>query len=402
MSVSPDRFATPFDDVIAHYPKRLPRSDLAGVDALMRARGVEPTEHRIVVAGTNGKTSTATYLARLFQAGGFRTGLTTSPHIDRWTERVLLSAREVDESRLVAKVKELDETGAALDEASGLRFFDLITLAAAEIFAEEHVDVAVFEAGLGGRLDASRSLRADVVVLTSVDLDHTELLGETRPEILSEKIQVAPDGATLVTADLGADLMPFVRSYAAEHALELVVVPSGRGGYLERNLELARVAAGRAAERWRLETDPSRLAIPTDVTGRLQRTDVGGVDVLVDAAHNEEGWRAFLSTAPTGFVGAVSISADRPADVLAELIAPHRPTSVVATCAWKGRSAAADDLARTLEAHAIPVTVEPDPARAVELAVAEGRRLDRPVLVFGSTYFLPHALAALDALAARS
>jgi dihydrofolate synthase/folylpolyglutamate synthase len=396
---SPGRFATPLDDVIAHYPKREPRADLAAVEALMRVRGIVPTEQRVVVAGTNGKTSTATFLARLFEAGGLRTGLTTSPHTDRWAERVRISGREVDEQRLYAKVRELDAVGAGLE---GLRFFDLITLAAAEIFVEDDVDVAVFETGLGGRLDASRCLRAEVVVLTGVDLDHTELLGETREEILAEKIRVAPGGATLVTAELGDDLMPLVQAYAADHALQPIVVPTGAGRYLERNLELARAAASAAAARWRLPSSPAELAISNEVPGRLQRATVDGAEVVVDAAHNEEGWRAFLSTVPSGFVAAVSISADRPAEVLAEVLARHRPSSVVVTCAWTERSAAAADLGRVLEAHGIQVTVEPDPARAVELAVTEGRRLDRPVLVFGSTYFLPHALAALDALGARS
>jgi dihydrofolate synthase/folylpolyglutamate synthase len=373
---SPGRFATPLDDVIAHYPKRRPRADLSAVEALMRVRRVEPTGQRIVVAGTNGKTSTATYLARLFEASGLRTGLTTSPHLFRWSERVCVSGGEVEEDRLFAKIRDLDEAGAGLD---GLRFFDLITLAAAEIFVEDSVDVAVFEAGIGGRLDATRCLRAPLVVLTSVGLDHTDLLGGTRPEILSEKLQIAPDGAALVSADLGAELNALVESYAAEHGLSLQVV-SAEGTYLERNLALARAVAGVDSP------------ISTDVAGRTQRFEVDGAAVVVDAAHNEEGWREALATMRPGFVAAVSISADRPPDVLAQLLAAREPSAVVATCAWAGRSSPAEDLGRAIAAQGIRVTVEPDPVRAVELALEERK----PMLVFGSNYLLPHALAALD------
>jgi dihydrofolate synthase/folylpolyglutamate synthase len=379
---SPGRFATPLDDVIARYPKGKPRADLSDVEALIRDRGIEPPAHRIVVIGTNGKTSTATYLARLFDAGGLRTGLTTSPHIDRWSERVRVAGEEVDDARLEAKVRELDEAGSGRD---GLRFFDLITLAAAEIFVEDAVDVAVFEAGIGGRLDVTRCLRAPVVVLTSVDLDHTEQLGTTREAILAEKLGAAPPGAALVTADLGPDLN------ARVEALEMV---EAKGAYPERNLALARAAARVAAQRFDLP-DPSGLSIATDLPGRLHRLQAGALDVVVDAAHNEEGWREALAQTRPGFVAAVSISADRPAGVLAQLLAEAAPAAVVATCAWSGRSAAADDLASALAACGVPVTVEPDPARAVTLALEHARSREQPLLVFGSTYLLPHALRAL-------
>jgi folylpolyglutamate synthase/dihydropteroate synthase len=215
-------------------------------------------------------------------------------------------------------------------------------------------------------------------VLTSVGLDHMELLGGTRPAILLEKLQVAPDGAALVSADLGADLNTLVAAYAAEHGLSLDVVRAS-GTYLERNLALARAVAG------------VESPISSDVAGRTQRFVVDRIEVVVDAAHNEEGWREVLATTRPGFVAAVSISADRPADVLARLLAERKPSAVVATCAWAGRSAPADDLGRAIAAHGLPVTVEPDPVRAVELALAERK----PLLVFGSTYFLPHAFAAL-------
>ena len=209
----------------------------------MRAGIVRPVR-AVVVVGTNGKTSTATFLARLLQASGLRVGLTVSPHLRRWSERVQVDGSEVDEAELADRVEALAAAGAGLD----LRFFDLVTFAAAEIFADRHVDVAVLEAGIGGRLDATAALRPQLVVLTGIALDHTELLGSDELSILREKLGVAPAGAVVVSAPLGPELEAEAVRLAADAGFRLVPASVAGSTFLERNWSLARAAAAQVVD----------------------------------------------------------------------------------------------------------------------------------------------------------
>src|SRR4051794_15747177 len=129
------------------FPSRTPRSSLAAVDRLREAAGLPVPERAVAVVGTNGKTSTATYVERLLRRAGVSTGLTVSPHLRRWGERVLVDGRPVEDEELAADVEALDEL---VVERQELRFFDLVTLAAARIFSRRGVAVAIFEAGIGG------------------------------------------------------------------------------------------------------------------------------------------------------------------------------------------------------------------------------------------------------------
>jgi dihydrofolate synthase/folylpolyglutamate synthase len=170
----------------AAYPSRAPRPDLAAVEALRDAAGISLPETTVVVVGTNGKTSASVYLGRLLASSGRRVGVTTSPHLRRWGERVAIDGEPVDDLQLAREVEAVHQLARALPGRETLRFFDLVTLAAARLFAAAGVDAAVFEAGIGGRLDTTRVLRAPLVVLTGVGLDHTELLGGTEEAILRE------------------------------------------------------------------------------------------------------------------------------------------------------------------------------------------------------------------------
>src|SRR6185312_9309957 len=180
----------------------------------------ELPERTVVVVGTNGKTSTAIYLGRLLERAGQRAGVTVSPHLRRWGERVQIGGAPVADGELAAAVADPHALAAHVPGRSSLRFFDLVTLAAARLFTAAGVDAAVFEAGIGGRLDATRSLRAPTVVLTGIGLDHTELLGTTEEAILREKLGVAPRGARVVVPDLPDDLTAVAREIAGSEGLE--------------------------------------------------------------------------------------------------------------------------------------------------------------------------------------
>jgi dihydrofolate synthase/folylpolyglutamate synthase len=142
------------------------------------------------VVGTNGKSTTASMTEALLRAQGLRVGTYLSPHVVSWRERIRVDGSEGNLDSLVDAVRNV-----GVDEATQ---FEVLTAAAFHGFAEVGVDVAVVEAGLGGRLDATNVLEAEVVVLTNIGLDHSEHLGSTREEIAAEKLAVVPEGATVV------------------------------------------------------------------------------------------------------------------------------------------------------------------------------------------------------------
>lgn len=367
----------------AAYPSRVPRVDLAAVEALRDAAGIAVPERTVVVVGTNGKTSTAHYLGRLLAAQGMRAGVSTSPHLRRWGERAQVAGESVSDGDLAGQAAELHELASTLPAVGGLRFFDLVTLAAARIFEREGVQAAVFEAGIGGRLDATRVLRPPVVALSGVGLDHTELLGDTEEAILREKLGVAPPGARVVASALPDELAAVARRLAVAGRFTLELVPPVES-WRRRNAALAQAVLGVSAG----PDSPDGPLLDLNVQGRLEHRVVDGVAVLLDAAHNPQGWAALAGELTEPFVAVVSIGADRAPDGLRLALA--RSVAVFATTAWVGRSLPSAELARALGAEAVD-----DPGVATQLGLERARVSGLPLVVFGSTYLLTHAYEAL-------
>jgi dihydrofolate synthase/folylpolyglutamate synthase len=151
----------------------------------------------VTVAGTNGKGSTCAMLESILRCGGYATGLYTSPHLLRYNERIRIRGADASDEAIV-------EAFNAVEDARGdvaLTYFEFGTLAALWLFARERLDAVILEVGLGGRLDAVNIVDADVSVLTSVDLDHTDYLGPTREDIGREKAGIFRAGKPAVCAD---------------------------------------------------------------------------------------------------------------------------------------------------------------------------------------------------------
>ena len=330
--------------------------------ALLAALGDPQRRYPAIhVVGTNGKTSTTLQCAALLRAEGLRVGAYTSPHVRGWDERIQVDGAPADLGRALARVRPL---------AAGATQFEVLTAAAFAELAARQVDVAVVEAGLGGRLDATNVLAARIVVLTNIALEHTEVLGTTREVIAAEKLAVIAPGATVVLGE------PDWEQPARERGASRVELVSGS------NLALAVAAAeaflGRAV-------DP-RPAEVLHIPGRLERRRERPLE-LWDGAHNLAGVGYLLPRLPSRrFTIVVSILADKDADAMLAALSAVGET-LVATSSSSPRALPAAELAARARRHFARVEVVPAPAEAL----ATARRLAGPagaVLVTGSLYLL--------------
>ena len=157
----------------------------------------------IHIAGTNGKGSTTALIASILRAHGFKVGLYTSPHLERFTERIVVDGEEIPKSdvvRLASLLKPIVEELSTAQYSEKPVFFDIVTAMAFKYFEEKHVDFAVLEVGLGGRLDATNIVEPLVSVITNISLEHTEVLGDTILKIAYEKAGIIKPNSILVTA----------------------------------------------------------------------------------------------------------------------------------------------------------------------------------------------------------
>ena len=164
----------------------------------------------IHIAGTNGKGSTAAMIASVLQAGGYRTGLYTSPHLIDMRERIKIQEKMITESQVLDLI-EMMKPHIDTTEAS---FFEIMTAMAFLFFAEQKIDIAVVETGLGGRLDATNTLRPLMSVITEIGLDHTKILGKTLRPIAAEKAGIFKPGIPCVIGSNNPGVIAFFQEYA--------------------------------------------------------------------------------------------------------------------------------------------------------------------------------------------
>jgi dihydrofolate synthase/folylpolyglutamate synthase len=261
----------------------------------------------IHVVGSNGKSSTVRMIAAILERHGLRTGTYTSPHLRSFSERIEVCERPIGDAEFAAAVTRVARAAELVnrtqDADDRVTQFEALTAAAYHELARAGVEVAVVEAGLGGRYDATNVIPSKVQVLTSVGLEHTRWLGPTIADIAEEKLDVVRAHATLVTGELDPEALAVAERVARERHARIVRAPAdtevplrARGRFQRRNFALARSAA----EAFLGELDDAavrRAAAEVEVPGRLQLV---GRDPLVfhDGAHNPAGAAALAEALP--------------------------------------------------------------------------------------------------------
>jgi dihydrofolate synthase/folylpolyglutamate synthase len=373
------------------------RLGLGRTRALLRALGDPQLAVRgALVAGTNGKGSVLALAGSALRAAGLRAGETPKPHLVSYRERLQIAGRPVDAATFARLVRDVlaaaDRVPRRLGEPTE---FELLTAVVFAWFAEERVDLAIVEVGLGGRLDATHAWDGGVAAITNVDLDHTERLGPTIAHIAREKAAIIERGDLAVTGATG-EALAIVRRRAARMGVPLAIAEPARVLAVERDglvVDLSRIGRTTVGLRGRHQAANVAVAdaildalaaagiaeVPDEARrrgyeearwpGRLELLTVDGRDVLLDGAHNPAG--------AATLAGAI--------DDLGPFLAPGRLTLVTATMADKDVAGIRDALAGSAavsRARIIATAVDsPRALPAGRLAAIWSNRLHRSAVV---------------------
>jgi len=384
----------------------------------------------VLIAGTNGKGSTAATLASILTSSGLRTGLYTSPHLARVNERIRLDRVEIGDDEFARLYFQVHDAAQQLVLDGGLpqlpSFFEILTAQAFLCFAEAGVDMAVLEVGMGGRLDATNIVDPLLSVITDISLDHTEWLGSTIAAISREKAGILRRDGTLITLPQhpeanqvlgevavelnvrGVSAAPYMPSVAAASSGPYQVEALGAavevdsplsGAHQHRNIALAIAAAVELATQHGLPVTPATIAEGIHETrwpGRLERVRKAGVDWILDVAHNPAGaWalRAGLHEAESQTrVLIFSCLRDKPITEMAQILFPLFDLVILAPI-HAARAASLDDLLSAAEATGTPASAADSVGQALQLAVRHGG--GGLVVVSGSVYLVGEARSLL-------
>ncbi|WP_394279045.1 bifunctional folylpolyglutamate synthase/dihydrofolate synthase [Microbacterium sp.] len=397
--------------------------------------------YRVIhVTGTNGKTSTSRIIESIVRAHGLRTGLFTSPHLERFTERVMIDGEPIADAAIADAWDEISPfvelVDAELDAAgeAPLTFFELLTVLAFVAFADAPVDVAVIEVGMGGAWDSTNTADGDVAVFAPIDIDHADRLGDTIAEIAQVKSGIIKKSAAVVSAQqdaaAAAVLAESARRQEATFASEgeqfglleqklavggqLITVRGLAGTYPElylplygahqgHNAALAIAAVesliGGASQSLAEDVLADGLAGATS-PGRLQLIGIAPT-VLVDSAHNPHGARALVAALGDSFdfdEWGVVLGAFGDKDVagIVNTLAPVA-AHVFATAPESDRAEDPDSIADLVEQVGTAVTVHRDLAEAAEAARAWAADADRRAVVIAGSVVLAGEAVTLSA-----
>ena len=421
--------------------------DLAHMRILCEALGnPQRSFPSVLIAGTNGKGSTAATLASILQASSHRVGLYTSPHLLRINERISLNGQPISDTAFAAAYDRVTAAAEKLVAASALphlpSFFETVTAMAFDFFSTEKAEIVILEVGMGGRLDATNIVEPILSAITDIDLDHQKYLGNTIAEIAVEKAGILRRGVAAVMlpqhpevnqvlgeriAALGARAVsatrnmaslspassPLVHSSPGETRFslsvlgaEVEIVSPLVGRHQLRNLALAITAAEELAAQGFAVTPRTiaRGVRQTSWPGRFQRMAATGErpEIIIDVAHNPAGaWalRAALTEQldERPLVLLFGAMADKAVDQIAQILWPRMAHVVLTRTANNPRAATSADLATLAQSLGVRYSASTTVAEGLQLAIAEARRIgpEAVVVIAGSIYVAGEAMSAL-------
>jgi dihydrofolate synthase/folylpolyglutamate synthase len=430
-------YAAAIDQLNSMVPELYTRSgqprrkfSLAEVGVLLAALGSPQLRFpAVLIAGTNGKGSTAATLASILTVSGVRTGLYTSPHLARVNERIRLDGVEIADEAFARLYFRVHDTAQELVLGGQLpqlpSFFEILTAQALLHFAEAGAEIAVLEVGMGGRLDATNIVDPLLSVVTDISLDHTEWLGSTIAAIAREKAGILRRNGTLITlpqhpeanqvlGEVAAELnvrgvsatgyLPPVAGAAGPYFVtalgETVAVESPlAGAHQHRNVALAIATAVELAGKAGIAITAKAIAAGIRQTrwpGRLERIERRGVEWVLDVAHNPAGAWA-LRAGLNGFLPEekpraliFSCLRDKAIAEMAQILFPLFEQVILAPI-HSARAAAMDDLLAAAKATGTPAVA----CGSVAEALQQGQRCAGVIVVSGSVYLVGEARALL-------
>jgi len=360
----------------------------------------------IHIAGTNGKGSTASMLASVFQEAGYKTGLYTSPHLVDFRERITINGQWIDKNFIVDFVNQHKHDFDTIKPS----FFEMTVALAFSYFKEQQTDIVIIETGLGGRLDSTNVVTPEVSVITNISLDHTHLLGNTLALIAAEKGGIIKPNVPVVVGDEQQEVIEVLEDIAKlklapfylVNQASTTVLPSSdlTAGYQDKNIRtvLSTIALINKQNRFKVsESDItnglSKVQKNTGFAGRWQ-TLQNNPKVIVDVGHNEDGWLMInKQLANEQFdhlhvvFGAVN---DKSLNDIFNLL-PTKATYY--GCAAKvPRALATDDLALLFEEFSLQFEIYPSVIAAYQNALSNSKSADL-ILVAGSLFVVGEVLA---------
>ena len=386
----------------------------------------------VLIARTNGKGSTASTLASILTASGLRTGLYTSPHLVRANERIRVDRAEIGDDAFAALYFRVHDAAQQMVLDGRLAqlpsYFEILTAQAFLHFAQAGVEIAVLEVGMGGRLDATNVVDPLLSIITDISLDHTEWLGSTIAAITREKAGILRRGGTLITlpqhpeasqtlGELAAGLgvygvsaTPYMPPMGAAtfgpYQVEVLGAPVEvdsplTGAHQHRNLALAVAAAVELARRPGFPITPASIAAGIRQTlwpGRLERLQIGGVEWILDVAHNPAGAWA-LRAGLSGILGEhgpgtliFSCLRDKPVIEMAQILFPVFRRVIFAPIR-SARAAAIEDLMAAARVTGTPAVAVDSVREALRLAGDDDA--GEAIVVSGSVYLVGEARSLL-------
>jgi dihydrofolate synthase/folylpolyglutamate synthase len=380
------------------------------------------------IAGTNGKGSTAAFLESILRQAGFRTGLNTSPHLEKINERIRVNGAEISDADFAETLTRIQTVIEELLAAGKLRahptYFECVTAMAFAYFAQARAEFGIFEVGLGGRLDATNIVTPAVSVITRIDFDHENFLGHSLREIAGEKAGILKQGVPVVMAGQGPEAREVILARARELGCPVAEAPAAyrvdeqtmeNGCVRARITEIATgwstKIAPQLAGRFQLQNAMNALAaarglglrgyqVPDDAIeqgiaaavwpGRLEKMQ-SRPDVYVDGAHNPGAARELADFWEENFAGRrilvlYGALRDKAVDEIAGILFPHA-AEVVFTEPRTSRAISAAQLSDMAAHHAARSSVITDPEQAFDSLLSKATPQDA-IFVTGSLYLV--------------